>query len=138
MWYNRLTEYLLKQGYNNDPICPCVFIKRYQSQFVIIAVYVDDLNIIGTPGEFQKAANCLKLEFEMKDLGRTRFCLGLQIEHLKDGIFMHQSTYISNILYVGISIYQSTYIIAVYVDDLNIIGTPEEFQKAANCLKLEF
>ena len=31
MWYNRLTEYLLKQGYNNDPICPCVFIKRYQS-----------------------------------------------------------------------------------------------------------
>ena len=46
MWYNRLTKYLLKQGYNNDPICPCVFIKRYQSQFVIIIVYVDDLNII--------------------------------------------------------------------------------------------
>ena len=87
MWYNRLTEYLLKQGYNNDPICPCVFIKRYQSQFVIIAVHVDDLNIIGTLEELQKAANCLKLEFEMKDLGRTRFCLGLQIEHLKDGIF---------------------------------------------------
>ena len=34
----------------------------------------------------------------MKDLGRTRFCLGLQIEHLKDGIFMHQSTSISKIL----------------------------------------
>ena len=98
MWYNRLTEYLLKQGYNNDPICLCVFIKRYQSQFVIIAVYVDDLNIIGTSEELQKAANCLKFEFEMKDLGRTRFCLGLQIEHLKDGIFMHQSTYISKIL----------------------------------------
>ena len=31
MCYNRLTKYLLKQGYNNDPICPCVFIKRYQS-----------------------------------------------------------------------------------------------------------
>ena len=29
MWYNRLTENLLKQGYNNDPICSCVFIKRY-------------------------------------------------------------------------------------------------------------
>ena len=98
MWYNRLTEYLLKQGYNNDPICPCVFIKRYQSHFVIIVVYVDDLNIIGTPEELQKAANCLKLEFEMKDLGRTRFFLCLQIEHLNDGIFMHQSTYISKIL----------------------------------------
>ena len=65
---------------------------------MIIAVYVDDLNIIGTPEELQKAENCLKLEFEMNDLGRTRFCLGLQIEHLKDGIFMHQSTYISKIL----------------------------------------
>ena len=65
---------------------------------MIIAVYVDDLNIIGTPEELQKAANCLKLEFEMKDLGRTRFCLGLQIEHLKDGNLMHQSTYISKIL----------------------------------------
>ena len=63
MWYNRLTEYLLKQGYNNDPICLCVFIERYQSQFVIIVVYVDDLNIIKTPEELQKAANCLKLEF---------------------------------------------------------------------------
>ena len=40
---------------------------------MIIAVYVDDLNIIGTPEELQKAANFLKLEFEMKDLGRTRF-----------------------------------------------------------------
>ena len=28
MWYNLLIEYLLKLGYNNDPICPCVFIKR--------------------------------------------------------------------------------------------------------------
>ena len=74
------------------------FIKRYKPQFVIIAVYVDDLNIIGTLKELQKAANCLKLEFEMKDLGRTRFCLGLQIEHLKDEFFMHQSAYISKIL----------------------------------------
>ncbi|KAJ9556488.1 hypothetical protein OSB04_011102 [Centaurea solstitialis] len=27
--------------------------------------------------------------FEMKDLGKTKFCLGLQIEHLKDGILVH-------------------------------------------------
>ena len=54
MWYNRLIEYLLKLGYNNDPICPCVFIKRSKSQFVIIVVYIDDLNIIGTPKELQK------------------------------------------------------------------------------------
>ncbi|KAL0560271.1 hypothetical protein IC582_000671 [Cucumis melo] len=34
----------------------------------------------------------------MKYLGKTKFCLGLQIEHLVDGIFVHQSTYIEKIL----------------------------------------
>ena len=50
VWYNRLSEYLLKQGYKNDPICPCIFIKRLEkNDFVIIAVHVDILNIIRTP-----------------------------------------------------------------------------------------
>ena len=65
---------------------------------MIIVVYVDDLNIIETPEKLQKAANCLKLEFEIKDLSRTKFCLDLQIEHLKNGNFMHRSAYISKIL----------------------------------------
>lgn len=42
--------------------------------------------------------DCLKREFEMKDHGRTKFCLGLQIEHLKDGILLHQTTYTDTIL----------------------------------------
>ncbi|GJU28213.1 retrovirus-related pol polyprotein from transposon TNT 1-94 [Tanacetum coccineum] len=97
MWYNRLSEYLLKEGYKNDSICPCIFIKRFRSEYVIIAVYVDDMNIIGTHGELPKAIECLKGEFEMKDLGKTKFCLGLQIEHLKDGILVHQEAYIEKL-----------------------------------------
>ena len=34
----------------------------------------------------------------MKDLGKTKFCLGLQIEHLKDGVLLHQATYIEKIV----------------------------------------
>ncbi|KAJ9547136.1 hypothetical protein OSB04_019679 [Centaurea solstitialis] len=98
MWYNRLSEYLLKEGYKNDSICPCIFIRRSGPEYVIIAVYVDDLNIIGTPGELLRAIECLKRGFEMKDLGKTKFCLGLQIEHLKDGILVHQETYIEKVL----------------------------------------
>ena len=93
MWYNRLSEYLLKEAYKNDPISPCIFIKRFEKGYVIIAVYVDDLNIIGTPEEISITMDYLKKEFEMKDLGKTRFCLGLQIEHLKNGILVHQETY---------------------------------------------
>ena len=98
MWYNRLSEYLLKEGYKNDPICPCIFIKKSGSEFAIIVVYVDDLNIIGNPKELLKAVDYLKKEFEMKDLGKTKFCLGLQIEHLKEGILVHQSNYIEKVL----------------------------------------
>jgi hypothetical protein len=89
MWYNHLSEYLLREGYNNDPICPCVFIKKSKYDFVIIVVYVDDLNIIETHEEIPKIVNYLKKEFKMKDLGKTKFYLGLQIEHLADRILIH-------------------------------------------------
>ena len=63
MWYNRLSEYLLKEGYVNNPICPCIFIKKSETGFAIIVVYVDDLNLVGTPEELTRTTNCLKKEF---------------------------------------------------------------------------
>ena len=59
------------------------------TRFAIIAIYVDDLNIIGTLEELIETATYLKNEFEMKDLEKTKFCLGLQIEHFSNGIFVH-------------------------------------------------
>ena len=55
MWFNRLSEYLLREGYTNNSNCPCIFIKRPGKEFAIIVVYVDDINIIGTPEELPKA-----------------------------------------------------------------------------------
>ncbi|XP_068305132.1 uncharacterized protein [Pyrus communis] len=57
------------------------------------ALYVDDMNLIEIPKELERTAAHLKLEFEMKDLGKTRYCLGLEIEHCSDGILVHQSNY---------------------------------------------
>jgi len=51
-------------------------LKRSENEFVIIVVYVDDINIIGTPNELTKAIDCLKKEFEMTNLGRTKFLFG--------------------------------------------------------------
>ena len=59
---------------------------------------VDDLNLVGTPKELIKTRDYLKNEFEMKELGKTKFCLGLQIEHLSNGILIHQSTYTEKVL----------------------------------------
>ena len=48
MWYQRLSEYLIKERYKNDPIFPCMFIKKSETGFAIVVVYVDDINLIGT------------------------------------------------------------------------------------------
>ena len=34
----------------------------------------------------------------MKDLGQTKFCLGLQLEHFRSGIFIYQAAYVQKIL----------------------------------------
>ena len=67
MWYNCLSEYLIKDGYINNPICLCIFIKKLELGFAILVVYVDNINLFRTPKELTKAATYLKDEFEMKD-----------------------------------------------------------------------
>ena len=77
MWYQHISQYLLSHGFKSDDICPCIFIKHYLKEFVIIAIYVDDLNIIGTSNDIEDVVAMLSRQFEMKDLGLTIFCLGL-------------------------------------------------------------
>jgi hypothetical protein len=62
-----------------------------------VFVYVDDINIIGNKHDISEARHHLT-EFEMKDLGETKLCLGLQLEHLPSGIFVHQGAYIQKML----------------------------------------
>lgn len=99
MWYKHLRDYLMDNKFLNDQALPCVFTYRTGTDFAIVAVYVDDINIIGTSPAVNYAANLLTSKFEMKNLGRTTLCLGLQIEHLPDGsIFLHQTMYAQRIL----------------------------------------
>jgi hypothetical protein len=98
MWYNRLSEFLLHKGYTKNDDCSCVFIKRSKVGFCVISVYDDDLNIIGNKLDIDEAHHHLTTKFEIKDLGKTKFCLGLQLEHLPSRILVHQSTYTQKVL----------------------------------------
>lgn len=79
-------------------LAPCIFIKNEGKEYIIITVYVDDINIFGTDNIPKRTILMLKKSFEMKDLGKTSYCLGLQFEYLPHGILLHQSTYIHKIL----------------------------------------
>ena len=74
----------------NNLVCPCTFIKKSETGFAIIVVYVNDLSLVKTPKEFTITTKYLKNEFEIKDLRKTRFCLGLQIEHFPTEVLVHQ------------------------------------------------
>jgi hypothetical protein len=98
MWYNRLKEFLVNKCYSNSDDCPCVLIRKSATGFCIISIYIDDLNIIGHTKDIDEARNYLKMEFEMNDFGRTKYYLGLHLEHLHTSILVHQSTYVKKIL----------------------------------------
>ena len=44
--------------------------KRSKNEFI---VYVNDINIVGTPNEHIEAIDYLKKEFEMNDLEKAKF-----------------------------------------------------------------
>ena len=99
MWYKHLRDFLLFHNFQHDQALPCLFTLQHTSGFVVIAVYVDDLNLVGTPATCQHAIALLTNQFEMKLLGRTSFCLDLQLTHIRGGgIFLHQTTYTQKLL----------------------------------------
>jgi hypothetical protein len=65
------------------------FIRKLSTEFCIISAYVDDLNIIDHAKDIDEAHNHLKKDFEMKYSGKTKFYLGLQMEHLETGVLHH-------------------------------------------------
>ena len=76
-----------------------VFYKHRGTFIIIMAVYVDDIVIIGDDVEEIK---CLKENlgraFEVKDLGPLRYFLGIEIARSPKGIVLSQRKYVLDLL----------------------------------------
>ena len=48
LWYQHLCDLLIDHQFSNDPTLSCIFVYKRNSDFVILAVYVDDINLVGT------------------------------------------------------------------------------------------
>ena len=57
-------------------------------QIARVTVYVVNTNLTKTLEELEKTALHLKMEFEMKDLGKTRLCLDLKFKSCSNGILV--------------------------------------------------
>jgi hypothetical protein len=72
--------------------------EKSTTRFCIISIYVDDLNIISHTKDICETRNHLKTEFDMKNLGKIKFCLRLQLENLQTSILIHLSAYVQKVL----------------------------------------
>lgn len=98
-WYAKLNQCLVSLGFKRCPYENAVYTKGEGSDSLVIAVYVDDILVTG--------ANVAKIEefktemagkFEMTDLGRLSYYLGIEVEQNQGNIVLKQSSYAKKIL----------------------------------------
>jgi len=98
-WNTVLHDFLVSMAFVRSSADPCVYISWIENHLTIIAVYVDDLLIMGdTELEVVRVKNSLSKRFEMKDLGVARYCLGFVVEQTDECLKIHQKPYIEEIL----------------------------------------
>lgn len=98
-WYSRLNRCLKEMRFEKCPNEQAVYTRKDGDEFLIVGVYVDDLLVTGS-----SVSNILKFkaqmnkEFEMSDLGKLAYYLGIEVE--QNGAFteLKQSAYARKLL----------------------------------------
>lgn len=99
-WYIRLDEKLRRLKLKPTKNEPCLYHQRRKNGSILIVVIYDDDILVASDKlilieEFKKN---LADEFELKDFGPAKYCLGIEIEK-KDGMIrLSQRKYIQDIL----------------------------------------
>lgn len=98
-WFKRIESYFLREGFKKISFDHTLFIKRVWKKMVIVSLYVDDLIYTGNDKVMcESFKRSMMQEFEMTDLGRMRYFLGVEITQYKSGIGMCQKKYAKEIL----------------------------------------
>lgn len=101
-WYAKIHDYLTNDlKFTSSINDPCLYIRKSSNEILIIALYVDDLLLIGNStfmidklkGEFKK-------RFEMKDLGAVAVMLGIEIKRDRSNrkLYISQREYTDHVL----------------------------------------
>jgi hypothetical protein len=98
-WFDRFRQSMLKRGYLQSNADHTLFYKHATGKVAILIVYVDDIVITGDDFiEISHLKKYLAQEFEVKDLGRLRYFLGIEISRGPKGMFLSQRKYILDLL----------------------------------------
>ena len=98
-WLGRFTKSMIRMNYHKSQGDHTLFIKHNSSgKLIVLIVYMDNIIVTGNDeGEIQRLKTYLSNEFEIKDLRRLKYFLGIEVARLKGGIFIFQQKYIPDL-----------------------------------------
>lgn len=99
-WFGRFAKVMKASGYKQSQGDHTLFIKHSAKGGVTaLLVYVDDIIVTGNDDkEKRELKKCLVKEFEIKDLGRLKYFLGIEVSYSRQGIFVSQQKYVTDLL----------------------------------------
>ena len=98
-WYDRLSTFLLNNDFEKGKVDTTLFIKRDESDFILVQIYVDDIIFGSTNSRMvEDFSLTMSREFEMSMMGELGFFLGFEIKQLTSGTFVNQTKYTLDII----------------------------------------
>lgn len=98
-WFDSFTSQFFHLGLHASYANSNLFILIHSTRVVYLLLYVVDIIIIGNHVAFvTKIIKQLGVSFTLKDLGPFHYFLGLQIEYINGGLFVHQAKYVKDLL----------------------------------------
>lgn len=98
-WYSKLNKCLIEIGFERCPYENAVYSKKAGDEVLIIAVYVDDILVSGSSitliNDFKDQMSKI---FDMSNLGKLAYYLGVEVEQGDDYIKLKQTDYAKKIL----------------------------------------
>ena len=97
-WNKRIDKFFVEQGFKKSLAKNEVYMKGSEGISLLIicllCLYVDDLMLTGSNmQDIQDFKLVMKSEFEMTDLGKLAYFLGMEIPRTSKGLILHQTKY---------------------------------------------
>ncbi|XP_042521263.1 uncharacterized mitochondrial protein AtMg00810-like [Macadamia integrifolia] len=90
---------MIAVGFTQSNADHTLFIRKMGYQITVLIVYVDDIAVIGNDtNEISKLKAYLGKEFEIKDLERLKYFLGIEVAYSTKGIVLSQRKYTLDLL----------------------------------------
>ncbi|GAU32209.1 hypothetical protein TSUD_277890 [Trifolium subterraneum] len=99
-WNKRIDDFLQHIGYSKCTVDHGIYIKgKNQNDLSLVCLHVDYLLITGSnKNEIEKIKAQMSEEFDMTDLRKLQYFLGLEFSNTSKGLIVHQKKYVTDVL----------------------------------------